>query len=346
VLGEEGPVTLRDCQLNSGVRLSGGFFAGSVFLSQVQIGSCAHVRPACLLEEGVSIGHSVGLKQTILFPFVTLGSLINFCDCLMSSGTSRSNHAEVGSSYTHFNFTPYQDKATPSLVGDVPRGVFLNQPPIFLGGQGGMAGPCHVTFGTIVAAGSILRRDIEKPGKLIFDAGPHKPLSIDFDPGRRRDLDRVIRNNILYIGNIRALIAWYETIRAPFLKRNVFETACLNGARQSLRAVLRERIERIDQLADRLREISKSASGRKKHADTIATSREFLRRWPDTGDRLIEHFSSTEKGPAFMKLQHAMRKEAQSGSTYLDAIRSLPQSARLAGTSWLDKIVRKTLSLW
>jgi UDP-N-acetylglucosamine/UDP-N-acetylgalactosamine diphosphorylase len=52
------------------------------------------------------------LKQTILFPFVTLGSLINFCDIFMSGGSDRKNHSEVGSSYIHFNYTPNQDKAT------------------------------------------------------------------------------------------------------------------------------------------------------------------------------------------------------------------------------------------
>jgi len=30
------------------------------------------------------------------------------------------------------------------LFGDVPRGVMLNQPPIFLGGQGGAVGPIRV----------------------------------------------------------------------------------------------------------------------------------------------------------------------------------------------------------
>jgi UDP-N-acetylglucosamine/UDP-N-acetylgalactosamine diphosphorylase len=85
--------------------------------------------------------HAVGLKQTILFPFVTLGSLINFCDCLMGGGTSRRNHSEVGSSFIHFNYTPRQDKATASLLGDVPRGVMLDQPPIFLGGREESSGP-------------------------------------------------------------------------------------------------------------------------------------------------------------------------------------------------------------
>ncbi len=132
-LGYEAPVTIEDCQLGSKVELKGGFFSKSVFLEKANMGMGAHVREGCILEEEAGGAHSVGLKQTILFPFVTLGSLINFCDCLMAGGTSRSNHSEVGSSYIHFNFTPDADKTTASLLGDVPRGVMLNQPPIFLG---------------------------------------------------------------------------------------------------------------------------------------------------------------------------------------------------------------------
>ena len=129
------------------------------------------VREGCILEEHASIAHTVGLKQTILFPFVTLGSLINFCDCLMAGGTGPKDHSEVGSSYIHFNFTPNQDKATPSLIGDVPRGVMLNQRPIFLGGQGGMVGPLRLNYGITVAAGTILRKDELRPDRLIIGGG-------------------------------------------------------------------------------------------------------------------------------------------------------------------------------
>ena len=61
------------------------------------MGLGAQVREGCILEEEANGAHCVGIKQTILFPFVTLGSLINFCDCLMAGGTSRKDHSEAGS---------------------------------------------------------------------------------------------------------------------------------------------------------------------------------------------------------------------------------------------------------
>lgn len=73
VLGEEGPVTIENCQLAENVALKGGYFSGSVFLTGVVFGSGAHVRAGTLLEEYVSCAHTVGLKQTMLMPCVTLG---------------------------------------------------------------------------------------------------------------------------------------------------------------------------------------------------------------------------------------------------------------------------------
>ncbi|HNU73385.1 MAG TPA: UDP-N-acetylglucosamine pyrophosphorylase, partial [Deltaproteobacteria bacterium] len=88
-IGREGPVTIENCQIGRDVELKGGYFSKSVFLDGSNMGLGAHVREGSILEEEAGGAHCVGLKQTILFPFVTLGSLINFCDCLMAGGTSR-----------------------------------------------------------------------------------------------------------------------------------------------------------------------------------------------------------------------------------------------------------------
>jgi len=86
-LGYEEPVTLKNCQLGPRVELKGGFFKDAVFLKNVSMGSGSNVREGTILEEESRVAHTVGLKQTILLPFVTLGSLINFCDCLMAGGS-------------------------------------------------------------------------------------------------------------------------------------------------------------------------------------------------------------------------------------------------------------------
>src|SRR5262245_64276449 len=116
-------------------------------LRDTRVGSNAHIRVGTLLEEEASTAHAVGLKHTILMSFVTMGSLINFCDALISGGKSRREHTEVGSGFIHFNYTTWGhngDKATPSLIGDVVNGEFIRNERIFLGGLSGIVGPQKV----------------------------------------------------------------------------------------------------------------------------------------------------------------------------------------------------------
>ncbi|HOU91253.1 MAG TPA: hypothetical protein PLU22_09420, partial [Polyangiaceae bacterium] len=80
-VGTEGPATLVDAVLDAGATVASGFVQGAVLLAGASLGAAAHVRAGTLLEEEASTAHAVGLKQTILLAFVTLGSLINFCDC-------------------------------------------------------------------------------------------------------------------------------------------------------------------------------------------------------------------------------------------------------------------------
>jgi UDP-N-acetylglucosamine/UDP-N-acetylgalactosamine diphosphorylase len=184
-----------------------------VLLEGAKLGANAHVRPGTLLEEQASTAHAVGLKQTILLSFVTLGSLINFCDCLMAGGTSRSDHSEVGSGFIHFNFTPWGergDKATPSLIGDVVRGVFLRETRIFLGGLAGAVGPVHVGYGSVVAAGQIVRRDVDDGAFVLRD---FKPIERSIRAGWCDRLQPRMRQNIAYVAQLFALREWYRQVR-------------------------------------------------------------------------------------------------------------------------------------
>jgi len=93
----------------------------------------------------------------------------------------------------------------------------LNQPPIFLGGQGGMVGPIRLGYGNVVAAGSILRKDCPQDHQLIFDMQQIRGIR-NFKPAAYPNLRRILENNILYLANINALQAWYKNIRKPFFE--------------------------------------------------------------------------------------------------------------------------------
>jgi len=257
-LGYEGPVTIENCQLGPDVELKGGFFRQSSFLEKASLGSAAQVRDGCMLEEQANGAHAVGLKQTILFPFVTLGSLINFCDCLMSGGTNRKNHSEVGSSYIHFNYTANQDKATASLMGDVPRGVMLDQPPIFLGGQGGLVGPIRVEYGSVIGAGFICRRDILEGGKLVLTQDLYQRCDepqgriMEFSSGVYWQVKQKVLNNINYIANLVALNHWYRKVRVLFFVGESKERLLYEGVIEKLEMAIDERIGRLKELAEKM----------------------------------------------------------------------------------------------
>lgn len=321
-LGAEGPVTLMDCRLGPRVALKGGYFKESVFLDGATMGSGAQVREGCLIEEQANGAHTVGLKQTILFPFVTLGSLINFCDCLMAGGTSRTDHSEVGSSYIHFNYTPDGDKATASLFGDVPRGVMLNERPIFLGGQGGAVGPVRVGYGTVVAAGSLLREDILEDGRLVATEPP-AGLKREHRRHSYRNLVRVVRNNLIYLANLVALEHWYREVRRPFFSSQELGEAVYEGALEILAAAREERIRRLEAMAAKV------------PTDTDA-NREFAERSGNVC-ALFDCQLPAPDGTRFLEAFH--RHAAETSGNYTETIRSLPPETRLLGVEWLNRIV-------
>ena len=349
-IGYEGPVTIENCYVGSQVKMAGGFFKQSVFLKKAELGSGAHVREGTILEEMAGIAHTVGLKQTILFPFVTLGSLINFCDCFMAGGTSRKNHSEVGSSYIHFNYTPNQDKATPSLLGDVPNGVMLKQPPIFLGGQGGLVGPCRIAYGTIIAAGSIFRKDMMTPGKMLSQA-QHRDISIHHTPGLYRSIKRVVLNNLVYIANLIALSHWYADVRALFVSRECPDQL-LQGCIEILNINIKERILRLCYFVDKLPESAKllEALVQTKTHPVIRQKLELNQKWPEIAALLHDFAGFT--GDQRLKdrfLAELTDGIAKAGNDYLDVIRGLDQEQQETGTKWLqgivDDILEKTLRI-
>ena len=339
VVGAEAPATVTNCQLGAKVHLAGGFFERATFLDGFKAGSGAHVRPGCLFEEESSIAHTVGVKQTVFFPWVASGSLINFCDCLMAGGTSRKNHSEIGSSYIHFNFTPHQDKATASLIGDVPRGVLLNQPPIFLGGQGGLVGPSVIEYGTVIPAGQIWRGDVTEPGRLVAKPAFRSTINTAYDARQYPSVKRVLRNNLLYIGNILALDLWYRAVRAKFMLSDASGAACHAGALLRLAEILEERLLRLDELARKVE--ASLALGQPRAVDEEHTA--FVGRWPELKATLAAMISAREAAAAPDSVLAII--EAWPKKDYLKTVQAVPSDSAAALTRWLAACPAATLAL-
>jgi bifunctional UDP-N-acetylglucosamine pyrophosphorylase / glucosamine-1-phosphate N-acetyltransferase len=333
-IGYEGPVTVDDCRIGPHVSLKGGFFTRAVFLEGASMGLGAHVREGCLLEEGATGAHCVGIKQTVLFPFVTLGSLINFCDCLMAGGTDRKKHSEVGSSYIHFNFTADGDKATPSMYGDVPRGVMINQPPIFLGGQGGTVGPLRVTYGNVAVAGTILRKDALTPNSLVIGKA-YRGGTTPFTPGLYPGISRLVEHNIYYLSSLAALKQWYAQVRQPFFRTKELGGLMLEGAVEMLDLGIEERLKRLGEVAERMPSSLELRGG-------DAPDRENRMAFYRHMDRVRDLFQSHDAEGIGTELRDRFLKELEdtgSNMDYVSAIQALPPGISERGTAWLDGIV-------
>jgi len=344
ILGAEGPATVENCQLGPGVQLRGGFFKSSVFLENSSAGSGSQVREGTILEEQASIAHTVGLKQTILFPFVTLGSLINFCDCFMAGGTSRKDHSEVGSSYIHFNFTPNQDKATPSLMGDVPNGVMLDRPPIFLGGQGGLVGPCRIAFGTTIAAGSIYRKDELRPGRLLME-NKGRGGSVPYVLGFYRVVKRTFINNINYIGHLYALRQWYYHVRPLFVSPR-FSQPLLDALFFNVNTAITERIARLEAFCDKLpasADIYRESMDDNSNSKLLSQKNEiyqYRQNVKEVLQKCMDDNGEESSRDRFLEAVHS--KSGQTGKDYIKTIQSVEPELKSQGTSWLQGIVDRT----
>jgi bifunctional UDP-N-acetylglucosamine pyrophosphorylase / glucosamine-1-phosphate N-acetyltransferase len=324
-LGLEGPVTLEDCALGPKVELRGGYYKQSVFLEKASMGLAAEVREGCLIEEEASGAHAVGLKQTILFPFVTLGSLVNFCDCFMAGGTSRADHSEVGSSYIHFNFTPDGDKATASMFGDVPRGVMLNQPPIFLGGQGGAVGPLRVDFGTVVAAGSILRNDVNELRQLVFSPPP-RAMKRGHSPFAFKNFAKVLKSNVAYLANLTALEEWYRVVRHVFFARQEMGELVYAAALEAIALAMWERARRLQAMVDKAVEVGAADGSLSERVNEVCA--------------LFGSDRPSQLGPegeAF--LTGLLVTASEHGGGYVEAIQALSPGLAEQGAKWLQATV-------
>lgn len=247
-IGAGGGAYLENVQIGAEAEIMQGVYRDSTVLDGVKIRNGGELRDNCLLEEGAELGHTVGLKQTILFSNVVLGSIINFCDVFMSGGTGRRNHSEVGSCLALYNFTPQGDKFA-SLFGDVARGVFLRERPIFIGGQTQIVSPVCVGFGSVIGAGSKLTQDV---GDDRLVSLPVKESIKDIaDAGLLYHPHRKVRATLIYIANLTLLEMWYESVRCRVYDGT--ESSWIYGAALGrLRACIAEREKRLKKYIEKL----------------------------------------------------------------------------------------------
>ncbi|MBF0286409.1 MAG: hypothetical protein HQM14_01210 [SAR324 cluster bacterium] len=346
VIGSQGPVTLVDTVtgpktvLGSGVAESAVFLGKETDINDFSTGLGFRTRKGSLYEEDSSSAQHTDTKMTILFPWVTLGSNINFCDLMLTGGVGPNlgDFTEVGSGTIHFNFTIRGDKATASLLGNVPEGVFLRKERLFIGGNNSLLGPLQADFGTLTAAG-IRAAGVLKNG---LNLGRGLPLGhTDYDPRIFSRSKEVIGQQVHYIGQLAALYHWYREIRFQLAQSNPELLELYQAGQKMVVLNIMERIAQVGRFVEALESsihILNQQALPPRHA--IEEQQALLDHWP----RLKEHLENYEQHfweiPSL--LSNALEESAaQHSPHYTQIVQNLSEDSARVGKSWLDSIVHR-----
>jgi bifunctional UDP-N-acetylglucosamine pyrophosphorylase/glucosamine-1-phosphate N-acetyltransferase len=232
------------------------------------------------------------------------------------------------------------------LIGDVPRGVMLDQPPIFLGGQGGLVGPARIAYGTVIAAGTVCREDILAENTLYSPAPEDKVLVANFNPGLYLGIRRTVLNNLRYIGNLHALHTWYRTARRGYMDTDIFSSACHLGALARIESGLAERIRQLAAFSEKLHMSLEMAASMEDYPEACRFQQtSFLQQWPELNDALRNEAPENvgeDRRDIFLAEWEAMDRSL----SYIEAVYGLSPAGREAGTEWLQAIVDYFSCLW
>ena len=204
-----------------------------------------------------------------------------------------------------------------------------------------MVGPVRIAYGTVVPAGCILRQDILVPNQVYAPPPPRAQAPRPFFRGFYRSLRRTVRNNLLYIGNLLALREWYRHVRRPFATNDPWRSACVDGALGALEVIFKERLKRLQETVDRVREFLRSpprdweaSAGPDRVADH--------RRWAACGAQTVERVASIPSASLALPARDrvlAAWSAADHSVSYVEAVRSLAPEVRETLTEWLQAIV-------
>jgi bifunctional UDP-N-acetylglucosamine pyrophosphorylase/glucosamine-1-phosphate N-acetyltransferase len=332
-IGLSGLARVENCQIGRDVELGAGSYQNAILLDSVRVRGFAEVREGTLLEEHVDVAHSVAFKNTVLTATVVTGSLINFCDIFMSGGTSRDDHSEVGSGAIHFNFDPRGDKWG-SMLGDA-TGVLLRSAPIFIGGNSGLVSPVSVDFGAVVAAGSIVRRNVGS--NAVHAEAMRSQESQPFDRERYALVGRKFMETARLVGNLHALDAWYEHVRLPFAEDG--QKPLYEVARRQITHHIAERASRLQKIVDKLdRSLAKwEQAPRETGARFIAEHRLLIENQQAITQALIE---SNAPPPPDQAVEAYQKQDATDG--HVPRIRRVDDAAARLFAEWLQTIAAQS----
>ena len=336
IVGNLGPVTLKNTVVGPGAVLGCGVAEEAVILGKESkindftAGYGFRIRKGSLYEEDASSAQHTDTKMTVLFPWTTLGSNINFCDALLAggSGAELGMFSEVGSGTIHFNYSIRGDKATASLLGDVSSGVFLDQERLFIGGNNSLLGPLKADFGTMTAAGARINGTLS--------AGLHFGHSM---PKGRVDYDqRIFSKQLDVLAELTTLFHWYQQIRINCVAQTPEQKFIYQAGLRTVELNFHERLFQLNRYVEALEDSLRLSSGSKQlNKKEIADQKQILAQWPELLNQLQSPTSFEVNAPEALTKSIA-QQVAENNTEYTQIIKELDPEAKQKGKVWLNSI--------
>jgi len=208
-------------------------------------------------------------------------------------------------------------------------------------------GPARIAYGTVIPAGTICRQDVLEEGMLF--AGQAAPKeSRAFAIGIYRGIHRIVKNNLIYIGNLWALREWYRQVRTRTMSADVFSQSCHAGAQEQIEESLKERLKRLKEFADKISlslERARVEAGADLPPKIQSQQQTLVNKWPEVEARLKEGPPTT----VGIQNRDILLKECEQTNITADhckAVSTLSSQARQAGAAWLQEIVDSAEALW
>ncbi len=338
IVGAQGPVSLRQSWVGPQTILGMGVAEEAVFLGREHSGAPPttgvgfRVRKGSLYEEGACSGQHTDTKMTLLMPWVTLGSNINFCDALLAGGTGDppGQFSEVGSGTIHFNFTIRGDKATASLLGNVCEGVFLRSERLFIGGNCSLLGPLLAEFGTFSAAGARLSGQLASGLNL---GTAHLSGHKNYDPRCFPNLRWIVSTQLQFFGELVALFHWYDQVRVR-MAGDAFQESLYRQGQYIVQRNLEERLAQLQLLTELVAE-NQSHSERVLPETKLKDQRAWLQNWTRKKEQLQSYASTPRLAP-----ESLLRELMDTEGTYTRRIQQLSPVTAEAGQRWLEGIAK------
>ena len=337
-VGAQGPVSLRQSWVGPQTILGMGVAEEAVFLGREHAGAPPttgagfRIRKGSLYEEGACSGQHTDTKMTLLMPWVTLGSNINFCDVLLTGGTGDlpGQFSEVGSGTIHFNFTIRGDKATASLLGNVCEGVFLRSERLFIGGNCSLLGPLLAEFGAFSAAGVRLPRQLASGLNL---GTAHLSGHKNYDPRCFPNLRWIVSTQLQFFGELVALFHWYDQVRVR-IAIDTFGESLYRQGQYIVQRNLEERIAQLQLLTELVAE-NQSHSERVLPETKLKDQRAWLQGWAQRKEQLQSYASIPNLAPEIL-----LRELVDAEGTYTRRIQQLSPATVEVGQQWLEGITK------